>query len=151
MSVDLSESDLAAYFALRRAADRLQRTLERQLREHGLSEVQFAILARLAEGLSGIGMTALANDLVVTKGGLTYQARQLEGRGLVARSGSAHDERAVLIRLTDEGVRLLDAVMPRHVELLRELFIDRVSPSDLLVMRAALERVATPEATIAEC
>jgi len=145
MNADLSEAELATYFALRRAARRLERSLAEHLKEYDLSEVQFAILTRLGDGLDGIGMTVLANDLVVTKGGLTYQARQLEARGLVARNSTEADERAVIMRLTARGAALLAEVQPRHREMVKELFIDYIAPADLPAMRTALERVADAE------
>jgi DNA-binding MarR family transcriptional regulator len=142
----LSDEELAAYFALRSAGDRLQRAVAEQLRAYDLTEVQFAILAQLSASADGIGMTELARGLVVTKSGLTYQAGQLEGRGLVARRGSTDDDRAVLLRLTPKGKALLTHVLPAHVALVRELFIDRINPADLAVVRDALAAVASPDA-----
>ncbi|UYM05847.1 MarR family winged helix-turn-helix transcriptional regulator [Solicola gregarius] len=142
MAKDLSADELAAYFALRNAGDRLQRAVAHQLRAYDLTEVQFAILARLGSGADGIGMSELARSLAVTKSGLTYQAGQLAGRGLVARRASPADDRAVLLYPTPDGKALLGRVLPAHVELVRELFIDRVDPADLAIVRDALAQVA---------
>jgi DNA-binding MarR family transcriptional regulator len=141
MSSALSHDELEAYFALRTAGDRLQRAVTGQLREHGLTEVQFSVLATLAAEPGGLGMTDLARALVVTKSGLTYQATQMEARGLVARSTSAEDERAVRVELTPAGLRLLAEVMPGHVALVRELLIDRIDPTALATVRDALRQV----------
>jgi DNA-binding MarR family transcriptional regulator len=138
----LSADELAAYFALRRAGDRLQRAVTQQLRAYDLTEVQFSILAQLSSGTDGIGMSELARALVVTKSGLTYQAGQLERRGLVARRASTADDRAVLLHLTARGKALLARVLPAHVTLVRELFVDRIDPADLAIMRDALAQVA---------
>jgi DNA-binding MarR family transcriptional regulator len=142
----LSDEELAAYFALRGAGDRLQRAVAQQLRAYDLTEVQFAILAQLSASTDGIGMSELARGLVVTKSGLTYQAGQLEGRGLVARRGRTDDDRAVLLRLTPKGRALLARVLPAHVALVRELFIDRIDPADLAIVRDALAAVAATDA-----
>ncbi|MCU1655848.1 MAG: MarR family transcriptional regulator [Pseudonocardiales bacterium] len=138
----LSDDELAAYFALRGAGDRLQRAVTQQLRAHDLTEVQFSILARLGSGSDGIGMSELARGLVVTKSGLTYQAGQLERRGLVVRRASTDDDRVVLLHLTPDGKALLARVLPPHITLVRELFIDRIDPSDLAIVRDALAQVA---------
>jgi len=138
----LSDDELAAYFALRGAGDRLQRVVAQQLRAHDLTEVQFAILAQLGSGTDGIGMSELARGLVVTKSGLTYQAGQLESRGLVARRPSTDDDRGVLLHLTPDGRALLARVLPAHITLVRELFIDRIDPADLAIVRDALAQVA---------
>jgi DNA-binding MarR family transcriptional regulator len=138
----LSDDELAAYFALRGAGDRLQRAVAQQLRAYDLTEVQFSILAQLGAATDGIGMSELARGLVVTKSGLTYQAGQLERRGLVMRRASAHDDRAVLLHLTSDGKALLARGLPAHITLVRELFIDRISPAELAIVRAALTQVA---------
>jgi DNA-binding MarR family transcriptional regulator len=138
----LSDDELAAYFALRGAGDRLQRAVAQQLRAYGLTEVQFSILAQLGSATDGIGMSELARGLVVSKSGLTYQAGQLESRGVVMRRASAHDDRAVLLHLTPDGKALLARVLPAHITLVRELFIDRIDPADLAIVRDALTQVA---------
>ena len=142
MKVGISDEELSAYFALRHAADRLERAVTRQLRSHNLTEVQFSILAQLGSRPAGVGMGDLARELVVTKSGLTYQAGQLENRGLIVRETSGADERAVLLRLTAEGRTLLAEAMPAHIELVRELFLDRATPEQLSTLRSVLEQVA---------
>jgi DNA-binding MarR family transcriptional regulator len=142
VTAHLSDNELAAYFALRAAGERLQRAVTQQLRSYDLTEVQFSILAQLDAAAEGVGMSDLARSLVVTKSGLTYQAGQLEGRGLVTRRGNAKDDRAVLLQLTADGQSLLAQVMPAHVALVRELFIDRMSPADLAIIRDRLAQVA---------
>lgn len=142
MARHLSDDELAAYFALRGAGDRLQRAVAQQLREYNLTEVQFSILAQLNARRDGIGMSELARGLVVTKSGLTYQAGQLESRKLVARRAGKDDDRAVLLHLTSSGRALIGRIMPAHIALVRELFVDRVDPADLAVVRQALGRVA---------
>ena len=142
LATGLSDDELAAYFALRGAGDRLQRAVTRQLRSYDLTEVQFSILAQLGSRTGGVGMSELARGLVVTKSGLTYQAGQLERRGLVTRGTRADDDRAVMLRLTPDGEALLARVLPAHVALVRELFIDRIDPDALTTVRDALAQVA---------
>ncbi|CEA07310.1 HTH-type transcriptional regulator MhqR [Arthrobacter saudimassiliensis] len=141
MVAALTAEELAAYFALRRAGDLLQRAVTGHLRPYGLTEVQFTVLAQLRSEAGGIGMGELAKALVVSKGGLTYQAKQLEARGLVARVADPNDDRAVRMTLTEEGRALLDKVLPEHIAQVRELFFDRIDAADLHTVRTALERI----------
>jgi DNA-binding MarR family transcriptional regulator len=141
MPDDLSGDELAAYFALRRAGDHLQRRVTAQLREHGLTEVQFSILATLGGEPDGVPMSRLASALVASRSGSTYQVAQLAGRGLVERIGAASDERSVVARITPDGRALLDRVLPGHVDLVRAAFLDRSTPEELRVVREVLERV----------
>ncbi|MCC3277366.1 MarR family transcriptional regulator [Arthrobacter sp. zg-Y20] len=142
MTTPLNEDELAAYFVLRAAGDRLQRAVTQQLRTHGLTEVQFSILAQLSSAPDGVGMSELAGALVVTKSGLSYQAGQLEGKGLVARTSDAADERAIRLTLTPAGLELIGRVLPDHVALVRDLFIDRLDSAELATVRASLAKVA---------
>lgn len=140
----LNATELGVYFALRRAGDLVQRVVAEQLRGHGLSEVQFTVLAQLSAVPQGLGMSELAAAVVISKGGLTYQAKQLEARGLVERVPDPDDERAARLVVTDAGRDLVDAALPAHVELVRAVLIDRVGQQDLEILRASLDRVAAP-------
>ncbi|QEW04197.1 MarR family transcriptional regulator [Microbacterium lushaniae] len=137
----ISRDELSAYFALRAAGDRLQRAVATQLREHGLTEAQFTVLAQLQDA-GELRMSDLAQVLVASKNGLTYQATQLENRGLVSRRTSEEDARAVIIRLEPAGAELLAKVLPGHIALVREAFLDRVSASELAAISRGLAKVA---------
>jgi DNA-binding MarR family transcriptional regulator len=130
---------LGAYFALIEVSSLLRHTVEEQLRDAGdLSYVQFQLLATLGDASDGSRrMTDLADGVVYSRSGLTYQVGLLEHAGLVARSPSREDERGVTVTITDAGRDVLAAVFPGHVEVLRQLFLDPLSPDDV----AGLARV----------
>ena len=54
----------------------------------------------------------VAEEAGISKGTLTGVARTLAGRGLMERRGHPDDGRLALLRLTDEGERLMDEVFP---------------------------------------
>lgn len=139
----ISRDELSAYFALRSAGDRLQQAVTKQLREHGLTEVQFTILAQLNDA-GEIRMNELAHMLVASKNGLTYQATQLEQRKLIRRRACEDDARAVLISLEPAGVELLERTFPGHIALVRELFLDRLTKPELAAISEGLAKVAVP-------
>src|SRR3954467_10557675 len=116
---DLDAVQLGAYFALMDVAGLLRHAVEQQLREAGaLSYVQFQLLARLGLG-SPTGserMTDLADGVVYSRSGLTYQAGLLEKAGLVTRGAAADDDRGVIVAITDAGRALLAKVLPGHTE-----------------------------------
>jgi DNA-binding MarR family transcriptional regulator len=149
---------LRAYFVLMEVAGLLRHAVEQQLREAGdLSYVQFQILARLGlnSPTGSERMTDLADALVYSRSGLTYQAGLLVNAGLVVRSTATDDERSVEITITGAGRALLAHVLPGHTEVLREQLLQPLSRSDtkalgdLLApvrdhMRSAPPRSATP-------
>ena len=88
----LEPAQLGTYFALMEAVSLLQHSVEQQLRAEGdLSYVQFQLLARLNAARGQLTMTELADGVVYSRSGLTYQAGLLEKAGLITRGPSPDD------------------------------------------------------------
>jgi DNA-binding MarR family transcriptional regulator len=137
----LDAAELDTYFALMEAVSLLQHRLEQQLRtEGGISYVQFQLLARLAAAPGPLTMTQLADGVVYSRSGLTYQAALLEKAGLITRDPSPDDERATLVTITGNGRALLGRVMPGHIQVTR-LLLDPLSDQDLDHLRDIMTRV----------
>lgn len=138
----LDPHQLDAYFALMEVSSILRHGVEQHLRADGdLSYVQFEILARLDASSTGSHrMTDLANGVVYSRSGLTYQAGLLEARGLVSRSPSRDDERSITVTITDAGRALLARVLPGHIAVVSRLFLEPLSREDL----EALTRLLGP-------
>jgi DNA-binding MarR family transcriptional regulator len=148
---------LGAYFALIEVSGLLRHAIEQQLLADGdLTFVRFQILRRLQLAPDGRRrMTDLADAIVFSRSGLTYQAGLLEKAGLVVRSPSPDDERGVTIAITDAGRALVDAVLPGHEAVVDRLLFSQLTQddahalTDLLVpvrdhMREAPPRSARP-------
>lgn len=143
MALRISREEFRAYAALIASSTLLQRAVERNLREQAaLTQVQFEILMNLSNaGDSGIRMAQLADALIVSRSGLSYQVAQLESRGWISRERSADDERGVVARITPEGERMRQRVYAGHIDIVRRAFLDAVAPAELATLTAALERV----------
>ncbi|NUT93660.1 MAG: MarR family transcriptional regulator [Saccharothrix sp.] len=128
----LDPRELGAYFAFSEAANLLQHQVEQHLRAEGdLSVVQFQLLARLSEADGPTTMTQLADGVVYSRSGLTYQAALLEKAGLITRGPSPDDDRATLVTITDEGRSLLGRLLPGHVQVVRRMLFEPLSDADL--------------------
>lgn len=140
----LDPAELGAYFALMDVAGLLRHAVEQQLREEGdLSYVQFQLLARLGldSPTGSERMTDLADGVVYSRSGLTYQAALLEKAGLVSRAPSADDERSVTVTITDAGRTLLGRVLPGHIEVVRQQLFQPLSREDTTALAALLSPV----------
>jgi DNA-binding MarR family transcriptional regulator len=139
----LDPVQLGAYFALIEVVGLLRHAVEQQLREAGdLSYVQFQLLARLGDSPTGSHrMTDLADGVVYSRSGLTYQAGLLEKRGLVTRATSPDDERGVTVTITDAGRALLGTVLAGHAEVIDQLLFERLSLKDAKALAALLAPV----------
>jgi DNA-binding MarR family transcriptional regulator len=143
VAAGISPDEFRAYAALIASSTLLQRAVEQNLREQAnLTQVQFEILMNLANaGRSGLRMAQLADALIVSRSGLTYQVAQLESRGWITRERSTDDERGVVARITRKGERMRQRVFAGHSEVVRSAFLDAVGPGELATLTSALERV----------
>lgn len=139
----LTATQLAAYFALIESASLLRHAVEQQLQEVGeLSYVQFQLLATLGDAPTGaLRMTDLADGVVYSRSGLTYQAQILQKRGLVTRAPSADDERVIEVSITDAGRGVLADVFPGHIAILHDLLFAPLTPADIDTLDGLLGRV----------
>ncbi|MEV6162373.1 MarR family transcriptional regulator [Streptomyces sp. NPDC052052] len=115
-----------AYFALMEAGGLLQLLMEEQCQRDGdISYLQFFLLARLAQAPGGrMRMTELADTVVHSRSGLSYQAGKLEKAELLRREPSPGDERSVTAVITEEGRRRLEQVLPGHVSVVERGMFD---------------------------
>ncbi|WP_234538611.1 MarR family winged helix-turn-helix transcriptional regulator [Streptomyces shenzhenensis] len=139
----LDPVQLGAYFDLIEVTSLLRHAVEQQLRESGdLSYVQFQLLARLGDSPTGSQrMTDLADGVVYSRSGLTYQAGLLEKEGLVVRAPSLEDERSITVTITDAGRELLAKVLPGHVEVVSGLLFEPLSRDDVRALAGLLAPV----------
>ncbi|MGW0706331.1 MarR family winged helix-turn-helix transcriptional regulator [Streptomyces sp. NPDC002643] len=136
----LNDEEKRAWTAFTTAHALLLRRLEQRLkRDFGLSGLQYEIMARLSGSPHHeLRMAELACALVNSKSGLTYQIGQMEKAGLVRRRSCPSDERAVYAVLTDDGMALLERAAPGHVELVRDLLMDALTPDQVTALADGL-------------
>ena len=131
---------LGAYFALIEVSSLLRHAIEQQLNDAGgLTFVRFQVLMRLAQTATGSRrMTDLADAIVHSRSGLTYQAGLLETAGLVTRAPSPDDDRAVVVTITEAGRALIAKVLPGHEEVVGDLLFEPLSQDDARTLAALL-------------
>jgi MarR family transcriptional regulator, 2-MHQ and catechol-resistance regulon repressor len=97
--------------------DVLHTRLAREAERERLSTASFNVLMILSRrGEEGCPMSELGELLLVSRANVTGLVGCLERRGLVERAASEQDRRVKLVRLTGEGARLLEGILPRHYE-----------------------------------
>jgi DNA-binding MarR family transcriptional regulator len=139
----LNDEEMDAWIAFVSSAALVDRELDQQLKEDmGLSHLQYQILMTLNRAESGaMRMTELAERLINSKSGLTYQIGQMEKAGLVTRRQCEWSKSGVLAEITPEGRATLERAAPGHVEAVRELVIDVLTPEQRRAIAAGLGRV----------
>jgi DNA-binding MarR family transcriptional regulator len=81
----------------------------------------------------------LADHTLVTTGGLTKRVDRLEARGLVARRAEASDARKRLVRLTPDGLALIDRAIAAHLANERRI-LDALGDADTTALEPILTR-----------
>jgi len=115
---DLDASPMAVLGRLKRLTQLADTELRRNYARHDLDSASFDVLATLRRSNSEHRLTpaGLMRSSMVTSGAITQRLDRLEARGLVSRKPSETDGRGVEVTLTAEGLRLIDGVLPTHLE-----------------------------------
>ncbi|WP_031484473.1 MarR family winged helix-turn-helix transcriptional regulator [Streptomyces bicolor] len=129
----LTPEEQRAWRAYIAAAMLVEDALDRQLQqEAGMPHLYYSILATLSETPERrLRMTDLAEGLKITRSRLTYAVSRLEKDGLLRRENCRWDKRGSIATLTDEGMRVLEQAAPGHVETVRSLLFDRLTPEQV--------------------
>ncbi|MEJ7648387.1 MAG: MarR family transcriptional regulator [Nakamurella sp.] len=79
----------------------------RALRSVAVTPTQVGLLAAVSRAPAGLTVSALAKELLCSRGNVTRLVQRLTESGLVTAAGDDHDQRLVLVHLTKRGHRLL--------------------------------------------
>jgi MarR family transcriptional regulator, 2-MHQ and catechol-resistance regulon repressor len=124
---------------------RLQRTFDKSLRDrHGMSGVTFEALLRLARSDGHrMSMSELAEQMVLTSGGVTRLVDRLAEAGYVARLQCPSDRRVQWAQLTSEGGDVLASALRTHLEDLDAHFASEITADELPVVNRVMDRLRT--------
>lgn len=139
----LSESEQQAWRAFLHAAKLVLAEMDRGVQQHGLSGTDYGVLVSLSEAADHrLRMTELASTMLLEKSRLSHQITRMERDGLVRRESCPGDRRGQYAVLTDLGWQTIKRVAPHHVELVRAVFVDRLSPTELETITQLFEPLA---------
>ena len=101
-------------------------------RDTGLSEGDYGVLVNLSEAEGGrLRAFELGMRIQWEKSRLSHHVRRMEERGLVRRVPCATDARSTWVTITPAGRRAITKAAPRHVEHVRQAFLDALTPEQL--------------------
>ncbi|MDX1643526.1 MAG: MarR family transcriptional regulator [Thermoanaerobaculia bacterium] len=119
---------LGSFVKLLRAARWASIKAGRRREESGLSEGQFGVLEAVYH-LGPLDQTELAHKVLSSPSNLTVVIDNLERQGYVERRRDARDRRRQVVHLRPSARRLLDELLPRHVERIVEV-MSALSPEE---------------------
>jgi DNA-binding MarR family transcriptional regulator len=136
----LNDVEQRSWLALGSMMMRLPGALDAQLqRDARISHFEYLVMAMLSQAPQRtLRMSQLASLANGSLSRLSHVVSRLERRGWVRRAACPHDGRATNAVLSDEGWAKVVESAPGHVERVRWLVIDALSPAQL----EQLEQVA---------
>ena len=143
----LTDAQHDAWMAYVAVTSLLDAELDRRLqRDSGMPHAYYQILAMLSD-VPGrrLRMSDLAQITQSSQSRLSHAVARLEGNGWIRRIPCPDDRRSTLAQLTDEGFAVLAAAAPGHVDTVRTLMFDALTPEQVdqftTILRAGLGRL----------
>ncbi|NNF99154.1 MAG: MarR family transcriptional regulator [Desulfobacteraceae bacterium] len=113
----LDTSPMAVIGRISRISRHFDKLLQQFYSQFGLNGGEFDVLATLRR--SGrpyqLTPTQLFNSLMLSSGAMTNRLDRLENAGLIKRTANPDDRRGILVRLTRQGVELMEKAYPAHI------------------------------------
>ena len=139
----LSAEELRAWLPMGGLLLKLPAALDAQMqRDSGLSHFEYLVLANLSEAPERTRrmseLAALANGSLSR---LSHVVKRLETRGWIERRACPSDGRYTNAVLTEAGWAKVRASAPGHVEAVRSLILDALSPEELDQLGAMARRI----------
>jgi DNA-binding MarR family transcriptional regulator len=139
----LDASEQHAWHTFLQAAQQLQALLDRELeRDAGMPFAYFQILVMLSEAPDRtMRMTDLAERTWSSRSRLSHAVDRLEERGWVLRTSCPTDRRGAYAALTNDGLDVLAAAAPKHLESVRRHVFDRLTPEQVQQLAAISSQI----------
>lgn len=104
-------------YLVRRAGNLMTGRVEAAFAEQKVTFAQWLVLMNLRDGLAG-NAAEISRHMCHDSGALTRVIDQLEQRGFITRCRSVADRRTVELTLTEEGLRMVNSLVPLVVNML---------------------------------
>ncbi len=139
----LDEREERAWRALQSMQMRLNARLAAELAEvSDLSHSDYKVLVALTDRPDGrVRLFELAAALGWEKSRVSHQIARMAERGLVAKDKCGDDRRGAFAVVTDLGRAAIEAAAPHHVETVRRLFVDPLTPAEIDALGSVAQKI----------
>jgi len=101
----------------------------------------YGVLYALSTARTGLRMSELGKDILLSQAGLSRAVSRLEARGLIERQHDPEDARASILSLSRAGVHLQKRVGAKHGRHVAEAMTRRLGDAELTQLRDLCERL----------
>lgn len=108
------------------------------IKKSGLTIAQFGVLEALYNK-GDLRISEIMEKILTTSGNITVVIKNLEKDGLVKRNLDPKDKRATIISITDEGKKIIEEILPSHLENIVDIF-SVLTDEEKLMLRNILKK-----------
>jgi len=117
---------------------------DQMLTDHQLHLDWFDVLIHLADAPGRqLRQRELRDRLLLSESGVSRLLARMAAAGLLERTQADDDRRGVAIALTDKGAAALGAATGSHLELVAQLFTDKLTAAEAVALQHILAKLDT--------
>ena len=132
-------NEFKAVIGIMRASNLLVDDLKRTLKNYPINATEFSVMEFLySKGEKSI--QEIRDRILLASGSATYVVDSLEKKGYITRNVSQKDKRVTYIRLTEEGMKLIDDIFPIHKKNTKRIF-EKINDKELVILKEILKKI----------
>lgn len=143
----LNDEEQALWRLILAGIRHLERGMEDVLQtESGIGASEFSVLVVLSEAKNrSLRLRDLCQQLEWDRSRASHQITRMERRGLVIKEKCPDDARGVFVTLTDDGMTRLESAAPGHVESVRRMVFDHLTPGEAEMLGVFFNKLIATE------
>ena len=132
-------NEFKAIIGIMRASNLLVGDLKKTLKNYPINATEFSVMEFLySKGEKSI--QEIRDRILLASGSATYVVDNLEKKGYIMRNVSQKDKRVTYIRLTEEGMKLIDDIFPIHKKNTKRIF-EKINDKELVILKEILKKI----------
>lgn len=132
-------NEFKAVIGIMRASNLLVDDLKKTLKNYPINATEFSVMEFLySKGEKSI--QEIRDRILLASGSATYVVDSLEKKGYISRNVSQKDKRVTYIRLTEEGMKLIDDIFPIHKKNTKRIF-EKINDKELVILKEILKKI----------
>ncbi len=132
-------NEFKAVIGIMRASNLLVDDLKKTLKNYPINATEFSVMEFLySKGEKSI--QEIRDRILLASGSATYVVDNLEKKGYIKRNVSQKDKRVTYIRLTEEGMKLIDDIFPIHKKNTKRIF-EKINGKELVILKEILKKI----------
>ena len=132
-------NEFKAVIGIMRASNLLVDDLKKTLKNYPINVTEFSVMEFLySKGEKSI--QEIRDRILLASGSATYVVDNLEKKGYITRNVSEKDKRVTYIRLTEEGMKIMDEIFPIHKKNTKRIF-EKINDKELVILKEILKKI----------